>query len=422
MRRVSAPAVLYGCLALAVWLPLRAAPGAPAPARRAPAAATAPPGRPAARGRPGAPGRPAAPARRGHGGHDAAPRGRRAAAGTISTRRHDRQRRQRRQAARAARGRGGTTGSAGRGGTTGSARRDAARPAPPARGGSGQLHVHADVGDQHEDRDGRHRHLVDDARRRDVGEDRLRPDDLVRHDRAGRPRCTASNRTLLLGMKAAKMYHYRITATSSARLVPERRLHDHDRRARRPACRSRRSRPTNATAPLRRLPDHRPVHDERRRRARRRTSSTPTATTSGGTARGSDVTGARMSYDGKYMWINSANVPSGTAHVHRVSMDGMTDEDSRRPVHGPQPPAHRAARRDRRVLRLRLERLRRHQGARAERHGQDDRQRADRARRHRRLPRQQHPVLAGGRHAGVLRPRQQRHHQGHPHRHGRSGC
>jgi len=42
---------------------------------------------------------------------------------------------------------------------------------------------------------------------------------------------------------------------------------------------------------------------------------------------GSDVTGARMSFDGTHMWINGANVPSGTVHVHRVSMDGMVDED-----------------------------------------------------------------------------------------------
>jgi hypothetical protein len=27
------------------------------------------------------------------------------------------------------------------------------------------------------------------------------------------------------------------------------------------------------------------------------------------------------------MWINAANVPSGSANVHRVTMDGMTDED-----------------------------------------------------------------------------------------------
>jgi hypothetical protein len=43
---------------------------------------------------------------------------------------------------------------------------------------------------------------------------------------------------------------------------------------------------------------------------------------------GSDVTGARMSYDGKYMWINKANVPdTAGANVHRVSMDGMINED-----------------------------------------------------------------------------------------------
>jgi hypothetical protein len=41
-----------------------------------------------------------------------------------------------------------------------------------------------------------------------------------------------------------------------------------------------------------------------------------------------NVTGARMSYDGKFMWINSANVPeSQGAVVHKVSMDGMSDEN-----------------------------------------------------------------------------------------------
>jgi len=42
---------------------------------------------------------------------------------------------------------------------------------------------------------------------------------------------------------------------------------------------------------------------------------------------GSDVTSVRMSFDGQYMWINKSNVPEGTANVHRVSMDGRTDED-----------------------------------------------------------------------------------------------
>jgi hypothetical protein len=40
-----------------------------------------------------------------------------------------------------------------------------------------------------------------------------------------------------------------------------------------------------------------------------------------------DVTGAVMDYAGTHMWINAANVPSGTANVHRVTMDGQTDQD-----------------------------------------------------------------------------------------------
>ena len=42
---------------------------------------------------------------------------------------------------------------------------------------------------------------------------------------------------------------------------------------------------------------------------------------------GSDATGVTMSYDGNYMWINSVNTPSHIARVHRVSMDGLIDED-----------------------------------------------------------------------------------------------
>ncbi len=45
------------------------------------------------------------------------------------------------------------------------------------------------------------------------------------------------------------------------------------------------------------------------------------------TVAGSDATGVTMSYDGNYMWINSVNVPSHAAKVHRVSMDGLVDED-----------------------------------------------------------------------------------------------
>jgi len=40
-----------------------------------------------------------------------------------------------------------------------------------------------------------------------------------------------------------------------------------------------------------------------------------------------DASCVRMSYDGQFMWINNVNVPVGTASVHRVSMDGLTDDD-----------------------------------------------------------------------------------------------
>jgi hypothetical protein len=41
----------------------------------------------------------------------------------------------------------------------------------------------------------------------------------------------------------------------------------------------------------------------------------------------SQPTRARMSYDGRYMWIIKANVPNSSASVHRVSMDGAEDTD-----------------------------------------------------------------------------------------------
>jgi hypothetical protein len=45
------------------------------------------------------------------------------------------------------------------------------------------------------------------------------------------------------------------------------------------------------------------------------------------TAAGTDATGVAMSYDGNYLWINGVDVPKATAHVRRISMDGLTDED-----------------------------------------------------------------------------------------------
>ncbi|HXU65102.1 MAG TPA: arylsulfotransferase family protein [Polyangia bacterium] len=49
---------------------------------------------------------------------------------------------------------------------------------------------------------------------------------------------------------------------------------------------------------------------------------------------GTDGCGTRMSYDGKYMWINSANVPDQGGKVHRVTMDGMEDTDFSTPFKG----------------------------------------------------------------------------------------
>ncbi|HVV52395.1 MAG TPA: aryl-sulfate sulfotransferase, partial [Polyangia bacterium] len=141
----------------------------------------------------------------------------------------------------------------------------------------------------------------------------------------------SNNKTLLLGMKASKTYHYRITATNSSG-----------------SCAS--SDYTIMTGPQ---PNG---------------LAAPTITTNkasalyGGflvtgqytmgatgayafildkdgsyvwwyTVSGSDATGVAMSYDGQYMWIASANVPDATStdHVHRVSMDGTSDTDFTKP-------------------------------------------------------------------------------------------
>jgi hypothetical protein len=45
---------------------------------------------------------------------------------------------------------------------------------------------------------------------------------------------------------------------------------------------------------------------------------------------GNYVTGVRQSYDGKYMWINGSdnmNTGATAANIHRVTMDGLVDED-----------------------------------------------------------------------------------------------
>lgn len=47
-----------------------------------------------------------------------------------------------------------------------------------------------------------------------------------------------------------------------------------------------------------------------------------------------EVTRARMSYDGKYMWIAKGNVPSGQAKMVRVGMDGSDRQDLSGPFEG----------------------------------------------------------------------------------------
>jgi hypothetical protein len=134
---------------------------------------------------------------------------------------------------------------------------------------------------------------------------------------------SSSNRTLLLGMKTQRMYNYRITAMAGSM-----------------SCESPNYTIMTATLPTGLM---------------KPTVSPATATgLSGGfliTAQyqgnpvtayildadgdyvwafggvGSQLTGARMSYDGRYMWINNANVPNSSAMVRRVTMDGMTNEN-----------------------------------------------------------------------------------------------
>ena len=47
-----------------------------------------------------------------------------------------------------------------------------------------------------------------------------------------------------------------------------------------------------------------------------------------------EAAGARLTADGASMWINSANVPGGAAQVHKITMDGATDADFSIPFAG----------------------------------------------------------------------------------------
>jgi arylsulfotransferase ASST len=133
-------------------------------------------------------------------------------------------------------------------------------------------------------------------------------------------------RTLLLGMKPSKTYHYQITVTNSSG-----------------SCTSA-DQMIATGAQLNGLPTFTITPTTKSAALYPGFIVTGTYTQSGGAPAyildsdgsyvwwyndGSDACGARMSYDGQYMWIASANVPDATGgdHVHRVTMDGLTDTD-----------------------------------------------------------------------------------------------
>jgi hypothetical protein len=137
----------------------------------------------------------------------------------------------------------------------------------------------------------------------------------------------ASYRTLLLGMKASKTYHYQVTVTNSSG-----------------SCSSADQMITTGAKPNGGgLPTLTPTTNNK---AALWGGFLVIGSYQGATnqsfildvdgdfvwwyADGSDGCGTRMSYDGKYMWINNGNVPGtnpATTHVHRVTMDGLTDTD-----------------------------------------------------------------------------------------------
>ncbi|HET6280192.1 MAG TPA: arylsulfotransferase family protein [Polyangia bacterium] len=133
----------------------------------------------------------------------------------------------------------------------------------------------------------------------------------------------AGYRTLLLGMKAEKMYHYRIIATGGAG-----------------TCTS-----GDYTVMTGAKPNGIPTLTVSTKNADKLAGGFLVTGESGQGAGayifdadaevvwrfsiGGDVSSARMSYDGQYMWISNVNccAQNGASKVHRVSMDGMTDEN-----------------------------------------------------------------------------------------------
>jgi hypothetical protein len=137
---------------------------------------------------------------------------------------------------------------------------------------------------------------------------------------------TSSNKTMLLGMKYAKMEHYRITAMSSSGSCQS-----DDFTVMTGALPTGLQKPTITTTNAAALAGGFLVTGQYTMNAG---SGSPAYILDadgdyvwayGGV--GNQLTGARMSYDGQYMWINNANVPNSNAVVWRVSMDGMTADN-----------------------------------------------------------------------------------------------
>ena len=137
---------------------------------------------------------------------------------------------------------------------------------------------------------------------------------------------TPSTRTLLLGMKTSRLYHFRITAATSA---GECRSDDYTIMT--GPIANGLQKPTVTTRDAAALFGGFLVTGQHATNAGITMAPAYILDADGDyvwwMSVGNDVSGAVMSYDGTHMWINSVNVPRATAQVHRVTMDGLTDED-----------------------------------------------------------------------------------------------
>jgi hypothetical protein len=146
----------------------------------------------------------------------------------------------------------------------------------------------------------------------------------------------ASYRTLLLGMKTSSTYHYRVIATNASGSCAS----DDYTIATGPAPNGLAA-PTVTTKNASALYGGFLVTGQFSQAMIGGSSGAPAfildkdgAVVWWYTVSGSDATGVAMSYDGQYTWINNANVPNGTTHVHRVTMDGLEDTDFSTPFTG----------------------------------------------------------------------------------------